>query len=205
MPIPRTPVNRGKEKGRDCYAPALRRLMCNSSRRRRSPDLMLHQTLSKGWCRDGSGLLLGFIVRARGRLAEALSLLPATENRSARPAHRLGGNHPGHPRPVASLPQREGLLAFRLLSPALLLPEALLPEPVQPTHPSPGARDARSATRVRSRTRRTFGGLPRRGHDARLGDGAGEGFSQGALLRAGYLRQERLQDRVGLRVQGAPG
>src|ERR671917_1185015 len=105
----------------DC---ALRRLMCNSSRRRRSPDLMLHQTLSKGWCRDGSGLLLGFIVRARGRLAEALSLLPATENRSARPAHRLGGNHPGHPRPVASLPQREGLLAFRLLSPALLLPEA---------------------------------------------------------------------------------
>jgi hypothetical protein len=28
----------------------------------------------------------------------------------------------------------------------------------------------------------------------------GEGFSQGSLLRAGHLREERLQDRVGLRV-----
>src|SRR5215204_3240670 len=27
----------------------LRRLMCNSGQRRRSPDRMLHQTLSKGW------------------------------------------------------------------------------------------------------------------------------------------------------------
>jgi CRISPR-associated Cas5-like protein len=31
---------------------------------------MLHQTLSKGWCRHGSGLLLGLIVRARRRLVE---------------------------------------------------------------------------------------------------------------------------------------
>jgi hypothetical protein len=78
---------------------------------------------------------------------------------------------------------------------APLLPEPLLPEPVQSTHPSPGARDARSATRICPRTRRTFVGLPRRGHDARPGDGAGEGFSQGALLlRAGELREERLQD-----------
>ena len=38
---------------------------------------------------------------------------------------------------------------------------ALLPEPVQSTHPSPGARDARSATRICPKTRRTFVGLPR--------------------------------------------
>jgi hypothetical protein len=49
----------------------LRRLMCNSSQRRRSPDRMLHQTLSKGWCRHGSGLLLSLIVRPNRGLVEA--------------------------------------------------------------------------------------------------------------------------------------
>src|ERR671924_279765 len=53
--------------------------MCNSDQRRRSPDRMLHQTLSKGWCRDGSGLLLGLIVRPRGRLVEARPLFGALE------------------------------------------------------------------------------------------------------------------------------
>jgi transposase len=92
---------------------------------------MLHQTLSKGWCHARSGLLLGLIVRARGRLVEARSRFAAAENRSASPAQRPGGNHPGHPRPVAPLPQREGLLAFRLLSSALLLPYPLFAEPTQ--------------------------------------------------------------------------
>src|SRR5215210_5890866 len=101
--------------------------MCNSGQRRRSPDRMLHQTLSKGWCGHGSGLLLGLIVRARGRLVEARSRFAAAEeNRSPCPAQRSGGPHLGHPRPVASVSQREGLLAFRLLSPALLLPESVL-------------------------------------------------------------------------------
>ena len=107
---------------------------------------MLHQTLSKGWCRHGSGLLLGLIVRARGRLVEARSRFAAAENRSACPAKRSGGPHPGHPRPVASLPQREGLLALRLGASALLLPEPLFAEPAQSAHPSPGARDARSCS-----------------------------------------------------------
>jgi hypothetical protein len=120
---------------------ALRRLMCNSGQRRRSPDRMLmHQTLSKGWCRDGSGLLLGLIVRVRGRLVEAQPLLGATENRSACTAHRLGGHHSGHPRPVASVLQRARLLALRLLSPALLLPRPVLPEPTQSAHPRPRIR-----------------------------------------------------------------
>jgi hypothetical protein len=87
---------------------------------------MLHQTLSKGWCRDGSGLLLGLIVRLRRRLVDARALLEAAPStRSACIAHRLGGFDPGHPRPVAPFPQREGLLALRFLSPALLLPEPL--------------------------------------------------------------------------------
>jgi hypothetical protein len=106
--------------------------------------MLLHQTLSKGWCRDGSGLLLGLIVRVRGRLVEAQPLLGATENRSACTAHRLGGHHSGHPRPVASLPQRARLLALRLLSPALLLPRPVLPEPTQSAHPRPRARAARA-------------------------------------------------------------
>src|SRR5829696_484082 len=107
---------------------------------------MLHQTLSKGWCRHGSGLLLGLIVRPHRRLVEAQPLLGATENRSTCPAHRLRGFDPGNPRPVASLPQRARLLAFRLGAPALLLPEPLLPEPVQPARTGPCARAARSAT-----------------------------------------------------------
>jgi hypothetical protein len=83
---------------------------------------MLHQTLSKGWCRDGSGLLLGLIVRTRGRLVEARPRFGAAiENRSTGFAKRSGGHHPGHPRPVASLSQRERLLALRMGAPACLL------------------------------------------------------------------------------------
>ena len=104
---------------------------------------MLHQTLSKGWCHARSGLLLGLIVRARGRLVEARTHFAAAEERSARPAQRSGGHHPGHPRPVASLPQREGLLALRFFAPALLVPYPLFAEPTQPSHPSPGARALR--------------------------------------------------------------
>jgi hypothetical protein len=166
---------------------------------------MLHQTLSKGWCRHGSGLLLGLIVRPRGRLVEAGVLLGASENRSARPAQRLGGHDTCDPRAVAPLPQREGLLAFRLGAPALLLPEPLLPEPVQPQGASLGARDARPAAGFRPRTRPAFGRVPRSGYHPPAGDGAGEGVPQGALLRAGELRTQRLQDRVGLRLQGGAG
>jgi transposase len=79
---------------------------------------MLHQTLTKGWCGHGSGLLLGLIVRARGRLVKARSRFAAAENRSPCPAQRPGGPHPGYPRPVAPLEQREGLLALRFLAPA---------------------------------------------------------------------------------------
>ena len=57
---------------------------------------MLHQTLSKGWCRHGSGLLLGLIVRARRRLVEARTRFAVARNRSSCPAQRSGSPHPGH-------------------------------------------------------------------------------------------------------------
>jgi hypothetical protein len=66
---------------------------------------------------SGSGLLLGLIVRPRGRLVEAGVLLGASENRSPRPAQRPGGHDACDPRAVAALPQRARLLAFRFLSP----------------------------------------------------------------------------------------
>ena len=92
---------------------------------------MLHQTLSKGWWRHGSGLLLSLIVRARRRLVEARARFGAAETRSACLAQRSGSPHPGHPRPVASLQKREGLLEIRFFAPAPLLPEVVLPEPAQ--------------------------------------------------------------------------
>src|SRR5215208_3636330 len=68
----------------------LRRLMCNSSQRRRSPDRMMHQTLSKGWCRHGSGLLLGLIVRPNRRLVDARARFAVAQKRSSCPAQRSG-------------------------------------------------------------------------------------------------------------------
>src|SRR5215207_9673997 len=116
---------------------------------------------------SGSGLLLSLIVRACGGLVEARSRFAATENRSACPAKRSGGPHPGHPRPVASVSQREGFLALRSGAPALLLPEPLFPEPAQSAHPSPGAGDAPLAACLLRRARLPFGRLSRDGHDAR--------------------------------------
>ena len=52
---------------------------------------------------------------------------------------------------------------------------------------------------------RAFGHLPRLGHDPHPGDREGEGFSQGAVRRPSELRTQRLQDRVGLRLQGGAG
>jgi hypothetical protein len=137
---------------------------------------MLHQTLSKGWCRHGSGLLLGFIVRARGRLVETRSHFAAAEARSSCPAQRSGGPHPSHPRPVvAPLPQREGLLALRFFAPAPLLPAPVHPGPVQPQGARPGARVARSAADPRRADRRAFGRLPGLGHHPGAGRGPGGG------------------------------
>jgi hypothetical protein len=155
----------------------------------------------------GPRLLPGLIVRTRGRLvAGAPSLLcPQEEALPSAPAYRPPGHHPGHPRPVASLPQRARLLALRFGAPACLLPEPVHPEPVQPQGASPGAGVACSAAGLRRGPLRTLGRLPGLGHDPGAGHREGEGFSQGALLRPSHLREERLQDRVGLRVEGGAG
>jgi hypothetical protein len=151
---------------------------------------MLHQTLSRGWCRDGSRLLLGLIVRPRGRLVEARVLPGATEDRSSRPAHRPGSFDPGHSCPVTPLPQRERLLEICVGAPALLLPYPLLPEPAKPAHPCPCARTTRSAACLCPGTSRAFGALPRARHHSYPGHREGEGFSQRVVLcgRASFGR-----------------
>ena len=49
--------------------------------------MLMHQTLSKGWCDARSRLLLGLIVRPRGRLVEAQARFGTTESRSSSPAY----------------------------------------------------------------------------------------------------------------------
>src|SRR5829696_4341 len=101
----------------------LRRLMSNSGRRRRSRTLMLVPNLRpKVVPHDGSRLLLGLIVRARGRLvARAPSpVSSAQQARPSGPAVRIGSPHPRHPFPMAPLQKREGLLALRFFAPAPL-------------------------------------------------------------------------------------
>src|SRR5919112_4350491 len=68
-------------------------------------------------------------------------------------------------------------------------------------HPSPAALVARVAAGLRRGSCPAFGTLPCDGHHPGASDSEGEGFPQGAVLGASFLREERLQeDRVGLRV-----
>jgi hypothetical protein len=146
----------------------------------------------------GPRLLPSLIVRPDRRLvASQAPPESATGSRPSVSALRLRGIDAGHPRPVASLPQREGLLAVCLLSPASLLPYPLLSVPAQPAHPCPGARIASLAAGPRPRALRTFGRLPRDGHNARSGCRASESVPQGAVCRASELRKMPLQERVG--------
>src|SRR5215212_9766810 len=112
----------------------------------------------------GPRLLPSLIVRTRGRLVASKPPLDPAPTRSPRSSCRLGGHHPGHPRPVAALSQREGLLALRLFAPALLLPETVLPEPVQPQGTGPAARAACVAGGVGRGSLRPYGRLPHPGH-----------------------------------------
>src|SRR5215208_7344870 len=170
----------------------LRRLMRNCGRRGRSRTLMLAPNiLPKAVPHSGSRLLLGFIVPPDRRLLEGQPPLGHTPPRPSRPPFRERGPYPGHPRSVASLAQREGLLALGMGAPAPLLPEVVLPRPAQPARRSTGARVAPLAACLRPRACRAFGTLARDGYDPHPGDG--EGFWQGALLRPSKLRTQRLQ------------
>jgi hypothetical protein len=159
--------------------------------------------LPKAVPHSGSRLLLGFIVPPDRRLLKGQPPLGHTPPRPSRPPFRERGPYPGHPRSVASLAQRARLLALGMGAPAPLLPEVVLPRPAQPARRSPGARVAPLAAGLRRGACRAFGTLARDGHDPHPGDG--EGFWQGALLRPSKLRTQRLQDRVGLRLEGGSG
>lgn len=65
--------------------------------------------------------------------------------------------------------------------------------------------EMRAAEGLRQRARRAFGSLSRPGHLPHPGDCESEGVPEGAVRRAGLLREERIQDRVGLWVQGGVG
>src|SRR5215203_7221795 len=106
--------------------------MRNCGRRGRSRNLMLAPNLlPKAVPHSGSRLLLGFIVRPGRRLVEGQPPLGHTPPRPSRPPERPGGPDAGHPRPVASLPQRARFLALRFFAPAPLLPYVVLPRPAQ--------------------------------------------------------------------------
>src|SRR5215207_1238513 len=196
-------------KGRRCVMTSIirigiRRLMRNCEERRRSQDRMLmHQTLSKGWCHAGSRLLPGLIVRPRRRLVEAQALFGVAESWPSSLAYRPRGHHPGDPRPVAPLQKRARFLALCSRTSAPLLPEPLFPKPTQPEGALSGARFARLPACSGPNALWCFGGLPCPGHYSHSCHCEGESFSQGTVCRAGHLREERLQDRVGLRVQGS--
>jgi len=189
--------------------PILRRLMRNCRLQGRSRNLMLVPNLRpKVVPHSGSRLLLGLIVRARRRLvAGAPPARCAQEEEARSPGAALGerGAHPSDSLPVASLPQRERLLALRVGAPAPLLPEVVLPEPTQSAHPSPGARVAPPAAGLRPGALGAIGRLPHPGHYPHPGDREGEGFSQGTFRGAGELRAQCFQDRVDLWFQGGAG
>src|SRR5215210_3358723 len=140
----------------------LRRLMRNCGLRGRSREFMLAPNLlPKAVPHDGSRLLPGFIVRPDRRLVEGQPPLGHTSPRPSRPPERPGGPDACHTRPVASLPQREGLLALRFFAPSPLLPYVVLPRPAQQARPSPGARVAPLAGGLRRGAFAVIGGLPR--------------------------------------------
>jgi len=139
--------------------------MRNCGRQGRSRNLMLVANLRpKVVLPHGSRLLLGLIVRARGRLVDGEQILGAIETRPPGPALSERGPHSGHPRPVAPLSQRAGLLEIRPLPPAALLPLLGEPEPAQPPYPRPGARAASAAGRACRHALRALGSLSGDGH-----------------------------------------
>jgi hypothetical protein len=161
--------------------------------------------LPKAVPHDGSRLLLGFIVRPDRGLVEDQPLLGHTPPRPSRSPERAGGPDAGFS--AAQWPRLRSERDFWRFAWAHLRPYFPMfcapRDSSKQAHPSPGARAARVAARLGPRARRAFGRLPRDGHHPHPGYREGEGFSQGALLGAGILRAQRLQDLVvGLRLQG---
>src|SRR5919202_7139889 len=77
------------------------------------------------------------------------------------------------------------------------------PEPAQPTDSRSRTRATHAATRAGPDAPRPFERLSCFGHHLNPGAREGEGLPQGTLLGAGSLRTLRLEDRMGLWVQGS--
>jgi hypothetical protein len=101
---------------------------------------------------------------------------------------------------VVPLQKRARFLALCSCTSAPLLPEPLFPKPIQPQGALCGARFASLPACSGPNALWRLGGLPYPGHHSHPGHREGKSFSQRAVCRAGHLREERLQDRVGLRV-----
>src|SRR5215210_4670846 len=180
------------------------KLMCNSKKRSRSRNLMLSPYLDqKAVMHAGSRLLARLIVRPHRRLVEGYPLLFGhSPSRSPIAYLRAGDPHPCHTRSVAALQKREGLPPIRLHPSSPVFPYTPLPEPVQSKGESFGGRDESPPASSGQAPRRALGRLSRPGHYPHPGRGEGESLPQRAVLWAGYLRQERFQNRMGLWVQG---
>ena len=142
---------------------------------------MLHQTLSKGWCGHGSGLLLGLIARARGGLMGSSITLRSRRKPVALPssATRRSSPWPSSPSgPASAARGTSGASLLRTCAPLPLCcaPRGQLNRRIRALEP-----ELRALQRaLRPRTRLSFGRLSSDGHDPPPGhgEGEGEGFSQ---------------------------
>src|SRR5215216_5144233 len=182
----------------------LRRLMCNSEKRGRRPNLMLTPFLDqKAVLAYGPRLLPRLIVRPHRKLVEGH---PRPRRREGRPpiAHqRPGDPHTGDPRPMAALAQREGLSQIRRGAFARVFPHAPLPKPVQPQGEGFGGRGEGALAPSCPNPRRGGHRLPRPRYDPHPRGGEGQGMPEGAFRRTGHLREERLEEGAPRRPSGS--
>ena len=144
---------------------------------------MLHQTLSKGWCGHGSGLLLWSHCMCWWTTGGRPNTLRSRPGSAVRRCLLTRYYHPGHPRPVASLQKR----ATSGVSPPFPHLRSYFPTLCSQSQFNRRVRALEPELRARGlpspRTRRAFGRISRPGHHPGGGDGAGEGFCKGLLLQ----------------------
>src|SRR5215212_8123074 len=175
--------------------------------------MLMHQTLSKGWCCAGSRLLPGLIVGPRGPLVEGRPLLRSAQ--SPKPAVsglalRLGGHYAGDPLPMngpasaASATSGVSLGCICANTSRTSVPRAN--STGGGTRPrarskglalSPGEGTGRALgciPRVGYHVLDTTCWIPRVGYHSHPGHREGEGFSHRVVLWAGDLPEEHFDD-----------
>src|SRR5215211_690620 len=109
----------------------------------------------------------------------------------------------GDPRPMAALPQREGLSQIRRGAFARVFPHAPLPKPVQPQGEGFGGRGEGALAPSCPNPRRGGHRLPRPRYDPHPRGGEGQGMPEGAFRRTGHLREEHLEEGAPRRPSGS--